>query len=366
MVKVCHFTSVHQATDGRIFEKECCSLAKAGYDVYLVAPNAKKEIKNGVHIVGVSIPNKGRLYRMLHATKLIYNEAVSLDADIYHFHDPELLRFALKLKSKGKKVIFDSHEYYGYQIKEKKYLSKFLMSIIAAIYIQIETFICKRIDAVIQVCTINGHNYFENRSKKNIFITNVPKLNILSFQTEKSVDARSVVYVGGLTYNRGVTYLIEAVGRSNTNLILAGKMADNYATVIKQIKGFEKVSLEGQVSQEEVYVLLNNAFIGASTLLKVGQYGKLDVLPTKIYEYMAMGLPVIMSDTSYNIKINNLEQFGVCVDPTNINDIAAAIDFLLSNPEIAKKLGENGRNLIEKKYNWEMEEQKLLNLYLSL
>ena len=44
MVKrICHFTSVHSATDGRIFEKECCSLAKAGYEVYFVAPNAKQK-----------------------------------------------------------------------------------------------------------------------------------------------------------------------------------------------------------------------------------------------------------------------------------------------------------------------------------
>ena len=112
MVKrICHFTSVHSATDGRIFEKECCSLAKAGYEVYFVAPNAKTEIKNGVHIVGVPISNRGRLYRMLCGAKIIYKEALSLNADVYHFHDPELLRFALKLKSQGKKVIFDSHEF---------------------------------------------------------------------------------------------------------------------------------------------------------------------------------------------------------------------------------------------------------------
>ena len=82
MVKVCHFTSVHQATDGRIFEKECCSLAKAGYEVYLVAPNAKTEIKNGVHIVGVAMSNRGRLYRILCVTRMIYKKALSLNADI--------------------------------------------------------------------------------------------------------------------------------------------------------------------------------------------------------------------------------------------------------------------------------------------
>ncbi len=38
-IKVCHFSSVHAATDGRFFEKECRALAQAGYEVYIVAPN---------------------------------------------------------------------------------------------------------------------------------------------------------------------------------------------------------------------------------------------------------------------------------------------------------------------------------------
>ena len=35
MLKVCHFTSVHDAKDRRIFSKECCSLAKLGFKVFI-------------------------------------------------------------------------------------------------------------------------------------------------------------------------------------------------------------------------------------------------------------------------------------------------------------------------------------------
>ena len=369
MVKrICHFTSVHSATDGRIFEKECCSLAKAGYEVYFVAPNAKTEIKNGVHIVGVPISNRGRLYRMLCGAKIIYKEALSLNADVYHFHDPELLRFALKLKSQGKKVIFDSHEFYGYQIKEKEYLPRFFRYIVGTVYMWFETFVCKRIDAVIQVCTVCGQNYFEGRSKKNIFIANVPHMNILSFYKEtKNIDVKkTVVYIGGLTYNRGISFLIEAVDKSIANLILAGKISNQYKTQIRALEGFKKVDYKGCISSERVYALLNSSSIGVSTLLKIGQYGKLDTLPTKIYEYMAMGLPVIMSNTDYNIRMNATEQFGICVNPCDVNEIAKAINYLLENSNLAEELGRNGRRLIENKYNWEIEEQKLLNLYTSL
>lgn len=88
-------------------------------------------------------------------------------------------------------MIFDSHEFYGYQIKEKEYLPRFFRYIVGTVYMWFETFVCKRIDAVIQVCTVCGQNYFEGRSKKNIFIANVPHMNILSFYKEtKNIDVK--------------------------------------------------------------------------------------------------------------------------------------------------------------------------------
>ena len=101
-MKVCHMTSAHPPEDVRIFYKECVSLANAGYDVYLVAKGESYE-KNGVHIIGVGQPSGGRLSRMTKFSKQVYQAALAVNADIYHFHDPELLPYGLKLKRRGKK-----------------------------------------------------------------------------------------------------------------------------------------------------------------------------------------------------------------------------------------------------------------------
>ena len=95
MVKVCHMTSAHDPEDIRIFCKECVSLKQAGYDVYLVTRGESYE-KNGVHLVGVGYPKGGRLSRMTTFAKKVYDTALKIDADIYHFHDPELLPYGCR------------------------------------------------------------------------------------------------------------------------------------------------------------------------------------------------------------------------------------------------------------------------------
>ena len=92
MIKVCHLTSAHDAEDVRIFHKECVSLARAGYQVCLVAHGESYE-KNGVRIVGVGELPQSRLKRMTEGGKMVYEAALAVDADLYHFHDPELLPY---------------------------------------------------------------------------------------------------------------------------------------------------------------------------------------------------------------------------------------------------------------------------------
>lgn len=85
MYKICHMTSAHSSEDVRIFHKECASLAKReDFDVYLVATGESRE-EAGVHVLGIGPKPSGRLERMKETAKRVYEKALSLDADIYHF-----------------------------------------------------------------------------------------------------------------------------------------------------------------------------------------------------------------------------------------------------------------------------------------
>jgi hypothetical protein len=118
-MKVAHLTSVHSARDVRIFYKQCRSLAKAGYDVTLVAPCDSDYSLDGVSVRAVRrIEN--RMLRMTACVWSVTREALKVNADVYHFHDPELIPAGLFLKARGKKVIYDIHEELASDISHSK------------------------------------------------------------------------------------------------------------------------------------------------------------------------------------------------------------------------------------------------------
>ncbi len=367
-MKVCHITSGHNYDDVRIFQKECVSLAKGGYEVYLIAVG-ESSFQDGVNIIGIGEPTKSRLKRMMVTTKKAYKEAVDVDAQIYHFHDPELLPYGLRLKRDGKKVIFDSHENYKAQILEKKYIPQMLRKVIAFLYRTYESYVVKHFDAVIIPCTIGGVNIFDNIAKKTVYIDNLPVMSELTdrYQERNFVDCKSICYVGGLTYNRGITHLIKAADKAGVKLILAGNfMPSSYGDEVKKMPQYQNVDYKGYLNRNDVINIYKECAIGICTILNVGQYNMGDNFATKVYEYMSSGLPVIISESAHAKRVLKEYEFGLCVPPDDIEAISEAINYLLNNPDIAKEMGESGRRAVLERYNWDIEEEKLLFLYEEL
>jgi len=81
---------------------------------------------------------------------------------------------------------------------------------------------------------------------------------------------------------------------------------------------------------------------------------------------MSAEIPVVASNFPLWKEIVEGSKCGICVNPTNPQEIANAIKYLLKNDKIAKEMGRNGRLAVESKYNWESEEKKLVNLYKKL
>lgn len=365
IVKVCHLTSVHKSSDVRIFQKECVSLANA-FDVYLIARgNSRKEAN--VKVIGVGNDNVGRISRMLITTKKMYKKALEIDADIYHIHDPELLPYAMKLHKKGKKVIFDSHEYTFEQIMIKEYIPLFLRKIIAKIYYNYESKITKRIDAVIFPCSFENKNPFEGRAKNTVYINNVPILSGENKMTDATENSSKITfcYVGGLTESRGVTNLLKAYQSTQKkySLILAGPLSAEYEKKLRDEGLLNGVDYRGVCTREEVMGIYSESHVGISNLLNVGQYPKIGTFPTKVFEYMSCGLAVIVSDYPFARDILTDEDIGILIDPSKPEELAIAMENIAKDPNKIKDMGNRGRKLVEERYNWAIESEKLFELY---
>lgn len=374
MKKICHITSSHKARDQRIFLKQCKSLAREGYDVTLVNRFESFE-EDGVNVVGLgygarangSVKSKWTLLKKaMDITKACYIKALEIDADIYQIHDPELLPYALKLKKKGKIVIFDSHENYIAQFVIKDHgLKKFFKKKVYATYLK---YVFDRMDAIFFPCLHHDKPLYEGKCKRVITIGNEPLLEEFYHHYDENITKKDTVcYVGGLTYERGLTHSVKACHQSKVTLTLGGLLPEsNYGQQIQKEVEFSCVDYRGFCTRSEVLSIYQESKIGLCTILNVGQYNKYDNFATKVYEYMSVGLPVIMSDYHFARKINEKYQFAILVDPENINQISDAITYLLEHPEEAKKMGENGRRAVLEEFNWGIEEKKLFALYEEL
>src|SRR5699024_9994155 len=122
----------------------------------------------------------------------------------------------------------------------------------------------------------------------------------------------------------------------------------------------------GYLGRQELAQVYARSSAGMSTILNVGQYASLDNFPTKVYENMAAGLPVVVSDYPFMRRSVQEDGFGVTVDPADVQAIAKAIQTVLGDAYAAKQMGENGRRAVLNKYNWGIEQEKLFALYAEL
>ena len=366
MNKISHLTSVHSRKDTRIFIKMCSSLASNNFRVNLVVSDGLgEEVKNGVCIFDVGKVPSGRLSRMLKVTKKIYLKSLELDSDIYHIHDPELIPVGLKLKKHNKKVIFDAHEDLPKQLLNKPYLNLFMRFILSKVFSLYERVVCPKFDAII-TATPFIRDKFLKINVRSVDINNFPLLDELENGREWGQKKDEIAYVGGISKIRGIIEVIDAMSfTENIRLNLIGEFNEkNIEKSVKKHCGWSNVNELGFLSRQEIKGVLADSKLGLVTFLPLSNH--IEAQPNKMFEYMSAGLPVVSSNFSLWREIIEGNECGICVDPSDSKAISSAIQYIFDHPVEAKRMGENSRRAIENRYNWTIEENKMLKLYRGL
>jgi glycosyltransferase involved in cell wall biosynthesis len=342
----------------------CVSLAKTGIETHLVAINAKEGIVDGVQVHSIKSHSKGRLCRILINTRKVLAKAISLNSDIYHIHDPELIPFADRLLKRGKIVIYDSHEDVPSDILDKAWLGPlFIRKITSFLFNIYEKRKVNNLQGVISVSKPITNNFL---NKNKITIHNYPDLSKFFGKKEDELYTNlKLVYCGGLNRIRGVKEMIESLSHipENITLYLAGNWeSELFHNECKNCSGWSKVRYLGYLNQKDNYLLMNNSHIGIINYLPVSNH--LNCLPNKIYEYFASGLVVLMSNIEFWQREFHDKAFYH--DPKDSLSLASQIKFVYKNKNKIYKWGKIGNEYIRAQKSWESESEKLIQFYKSL
>jgi glycosyltransferase involved in cell wall biosynthesis len=365
-IKVAHLTTVHRPSDTRIAHRECATLGDAGYDVVLIAPGSGRGVPRGVRFRGVDSP-KNRFDRMTRTMWNVYRVALAERADIYHFHDPELMLLGLLLRARGKEVIFDVHEDIPRDILDKPWIPRFLRRPTSLAAKAVLRVLQRGYSGIVAATPAIAENYSHPRK---VVVANYPCVEELAAKARRPIAERErcVIYVGEITSLRGAAEMVRAVEtlRGAVRLLLVGPFEDPVLREeICKLPGWRYVDYLGPRHRSDLPDLLSTARAGLLLMLPAENH--YDALPTKVFEYMAAGLPVIVSDAvPLSVSIVRQHQCGLVVDPRDKDAVARAIRFIAEHPEEAQAMGERGQAAALQQYQWASEGTKLTELYAQI
>jgi len=352
--------------------REAKTLVEAGHQVTVIFWDRKNEYKSqdvfeGIKLVGIhnSLLMKllpGDLFRNPVWWRKAYRKGLELYKNDFHFdavhcHDLDTLQSGVWLKKKlGCKLVYDAHEIFGYMIKNN------VPNFAVKYSFNMEKKLLEQIDHLI---TVNEplENYFKKITNKPITIVmNCKELIIKEYQPPKN-SIFTICYMGVLNKARMFPELVDIIGSmKGVKFVIAGKKENLYDEVKEICKKYDNVEFLGTILSGDVIkkTLESNAIIcmfdPSMEIHKIG-------LPNKIFEAMTTGRPVIVTKNMYySDEFVEKEKCGLSASYES-KDIVNAIIKLRDNPKLCEELGKNGLTAAKKKYNWEKQEDKLLNVY---
>ncbi len=298
----------------------------------------------------------------------LYRRGLSLKADVYHCHEPDSLLIGWLLQRKlGSMLVYDSHEFHPESFSES--LPLILRKPAELVVRGLEDFLASHSD-----CVITVNDFLVDRFKRcaNVLkLPNYPKLELVQEVDFQDRD-RELVYVGGLSPENGIAQIVEALyilvkDGTNTAITFVGYFTDrdfrrDIHNFVRENNLEEYVKFTGYVNHQEALRIIARKCIGLS-VIQPANIRQTTCQPIKLFEYMAGGNCVIVSDFPAVREVVGKYGCGILVNPQDPLEIAQAVKRLLSSQAEMNKLMRNSRRAVEQEYNWETVEKKLINLY---
>ncbi|WP_122088164.1 glycosyltransferase family 4 protein [Halalkalicoccus subterraneus] len=373
MSSVCILTTVHPTSDQRIFRKQARALVDGGFDVSAVAHHDGDERRDGVEIRSLGEVDT-RFDRWRHVYDA-YRTAARLDADVYHFHDPELLLVgALLARRTDGKVIYDAHEYYPDAIYMREWIPMPIRWPLSRAFPYVESAFARELDAIITADEPTAEAFRRRGHERVVTIRNFPRIESISVEPSVERDHDQLLaYVGQLSPERGLFRMLRLVAqlRETTNedvgLWLLGEFKNDETErrahdLIAEHDLEASVRLFGRVEYEAVVSVLAATDVGLA-LIDTERCRR--NVPTKLFEYMLAGLPVVAT-SGRSIRRYLDESLGAFVPEDDTETQASVVAELLADEARMKRMGKRAAETVRTDYAWEREADRLLDLYEKL
>ena len=363
--RILHISTAHQPQDPRIVFKQCQTLSDQ-YEVFCAIPHADPAIAPTIRFVCLPF-FKRVVWRALITGPYILIRCLGLRPDVVHIYVPELIPVALIFQLFGANIIYEVQE----NLFKKMHLKHLNRGYLLELFFRWFDTLARRQFYLI----FTEHRYLDtytNLAKPHTVIYNYPLLPFLEpFRQPYQPNPTQPVffYIGWLSFERAFDTLINGLAllkETHPNFVmhLFGQRTFSDGD-LEQLPNFDtvrdNVRFYGYTDQRRAFPYAAHATAGLALLKPIGDYP--DSYTTKLFEYMALGLPVITSNFPLYRDVVERHQCGFCISPCEPEQLTAAMTYLIEHPDEAHAMGKRGRLAVEQTYNWTTEARKLIDLY---
>lgn len=365
--RVVHVTTSHHADDVRIYERECRSLAESGlFEVLIAAPGTVPDHGGVQHIPIAPIPDS-RVARITSAWRRARAALRGVEADLYHFHDPELLPLAWWLHAQGHLVVWDSHEDYegrfssdSRPLKRGRALSR---KANGWGFRALRHTTDRNISAVVAATDGIARRYCE---APTVVVGNEARIDDL-LDADPSFDHRRVLFLGSPGPGHLFREVVDSVAATpDLRLAVARRSipADSQDYAVQKLG--DRFEFLGHLGRRELVNHMSRSTVGMVTYAPTPAYMDPSGMPTKLYEFAAAGLPFVGTPVPAVAALARSSGGGLVSRDFTAAGLEEALQDLTGNRPLWAQSSVSARAWMRENNPWKASASALVRLYRDL
>mgnify|MGYP003682384135 FL=1 len=181
----------------------------------------------------------------------------------------------------------------------------------------------------------------------------VPNKSVEDIEKEYNISAKKLIvsYVGTIGMSHGIKIILEAADiLKDTIFLIIGEGAEKKSLqTIAENKKIINVKFIDSINWQEIVNINQVIDYNIIHLRNLDLFEM--VIPSKIFESMALKKPIIAGLIGESLAIINESKSGISIKPENFQSLINGINYLENNPKKSEEMAGNGFTLVSEKYN---------------